>query len=220
MEAVIFFVFAAIALAGSLGVVLAPNPVHSALLLVATLISVAVFFLQLDAQLLAAVQIIVYAGAIVVLFLFVIMLLGVDKREALSEPIRYQRPAAVALGVIALAEVLFLGGNQWATGAPSQRGAIDAEGSGNIEQVARSLFTDYLWAFEITAALLVIAVVGGVVLARRSGQPVEIVPEEAAILAAAAEAEEGVAGAEPIAPVDTEPEPTVDAESVERGATT
>lgn len=205
MDAIIFFVFAAVALAGSLGVVLAPNPVHSALLLVATLVSVAVFFLQLDAQLLAAVQIIVYAGAIVVLFLFVIMLLGVDKREALTEPIRHQRPAAVALGVIALAEVLFLGGREWATGAPSQRGAIDAESTNNIEQVARTLFTDYLWAFEITAALLVIAVVGGVVLARRSGQPVDIVPEEEAILAAAAEAQEGVAGAEPIAPVDTEP---------------
>ncbi|MGH9050680.1 MAG: NADH-quinone oxidoreductase subunit J family protein [Acidimicrobiia bacterium] len=181
MELVIFVIFAALALAGALGVVLASNPVHCALSLVVTLVSVAVFFLQQDAQLLAAVQVIVYAGAIVVLFLFVIMLLGVDERESLRETIRYQRPAALILGGIALAEVLFLAGRTWATGAPSQRGSLDAPVDGdnlnNIERVARVLFTDFLWPFEITAALLVIAVVGGVVLARRSGQPVELLDE-------------------------------------------
>ena len=103
MTEVIFFVFAALALAGALGVVLARNPVHSALFLVVTLVSVAVFFIQQQAQLLAVVQIIVYAGAIVVLFLFVIMLLGVDREESLRDPIPYQRPAAIALGVIVLA---------------------------------------------------------------------------------------------------------------------
>jgi len=181
MEFGIFVVFAGLALAGSLTVVLARNPVHCALGLVLALVSVAVFFLQQDAQLLAAVQVIVYAGAVVVLFLFVIMLLGVDKEEALREPIRYQRPAALALGAIVLAEVLFLAGRTWATGAPSQRGPIEEEaGYNNIETVARTLFTDFLWPFEITAALLVIAVVGGVVLARRSGQPAELVDEGAA----------------------------------------
>ena len=105
MTEVIFFVFAALALAGALGVVLARNPVHSALFLVVTLVSVAVFFIQQQAQLLAVVQIVVYAGAIVVLFLFVIMLLGVDREESLRDPIPFQRPAAIALGVIVLGEI-------------------------------------------------------------------------------------------------------------------
>src|SRR5918996_1877506 len=98
MEFAIFVIFAVLALAGALLTVLAPNPVHCALGLVVTLVSVAVFFLQQEAQLLAAVQIVVYAGAVVVLFLFVIMLLGVDREETLLEPIRYQRPAALVLG--------------------------------------------------------------------------------------------------------------------------
>src|SRR5262249_40878561 len=91
---IVFFVFAALSIVGAVGVVASRNPVHSALWLVLTLVSVAVFFLQENAALLAAVQIIVYASAIVVLFLFVIMLLGVDREEALEDPIKYQRPAA------------------------------------------------------------------------------------------------------------------------------
>ena len=171
MTEVIFFIFAALALAGALGVVLARNPVHSALFLVVTLVSVAVFFIQQQAQLLAVVQIVVYAGAIVVLFLFVIMLLGVDREESLRDPIPFQRPAAIALGVIVLAEILFLAGHEWATGKPADSlhnikgGATDL--GGNVERVARVLFTDFLWPFEITSALLVIAVVGGVLLAQR-----------------------------------------------------
>ena len=182
MTPVIFFIFAALALVGALGVVVARNPVHSALLLVVTLVSVAVFFVQQQAHLLAAVQVIVYAGAIVVLFLFVIMLLGVDRAETFEEPLRFQRPAALALGVIVLAEVIFLTGHHWATGAkaPSEfalKGGGVALGN-NVERVARVLFTDFLWPFEITAGLLVIAVVGSVVLARRSGQAVEMVEED------------------------------------------
>jgi NADH-quinone oxidoreductase subunit J len=176
VTAVVFFVFAAIALAGAVGVVLARNPVHSALLLVVCLVSVGVFFLQQQAQLLFAVQIIVYASAIVVLFLFVIMLLGVDRQEQWAEPIRFQRPAAITLGVVILAEIILLGGGTWATGAHSTRGALERHG-GNIRPVAQVLFTDFLWPFELTAALLVIAVVGAVVLARRSGQPVEFADE-------------------------------------------
>lgn len=167
-EVVIFFVMAAVALGAAISMVIARNPVHSALLLVTVLIAIAVMFLLQDAQLLAAVQIIVYAGAIVVLFLFVIMLLGVDKSESMHDPVRAQRPIAIVLGVIALVEVLVLGGRQWATGVSKGPGLNDGTG-GNVERVARSLFTTYLWPFEITAILLIVAVVGGVVLARRSG---------------------------------------------------
>jgi len=197
VEVVVFFVAAALALGGAAGVVLARNPVHCALLLVVTLVAVAIFFLLQEAQLVAAVQIIVYAGAIVVLFLFVIMLLGVDREESLRDPIPYQRPAAVALGAILLGEIFVLAGRTWATGAPSVRGSVrgrvDGQDLGNVQRVARILFTDFLWAFELTAVLLVIAVVGAVVLARRSGQRAQLDEHERAIeeqIAAAEESEE------------------------------
>jgi NADH-quinone oxidoreductase subunit J len=207
LEAVIFFVAAALALAGAAGVVLARNPVHCALLLVVALVAVAIFFLLQEAQLVAAVQVIVYAGAIVVLFLFVIFLLGVDRQESLEDPIPYQRPAAIALGTLLLAEIFVLAGRNWATGARSVRGSatkpVDGRDLGNVERVARTLFTDFLWAFELTAALLVIAVVGAVVLARRSGQRAQLDEREQAIeeqiteaeLSEAAEEDEETAGA-------------------------
>ncbi len=170
MEAAVFFVCAAVILAGAFGVILARNPVHSALYLLVTLVGVAVLFLQLHAALVAAIQIVVYASAIVVLFLFVITLLGVDRHEPLADPRRFQRPAAVVLGVLVAVQIIVLAGRNWTTGvAPSGR-ALDPARTGNVERLARSLFTDYIWAFEMTAVLLVIAVVGGVVLARRSGQ--------------------------------------------------
>ncbi len=176
MTAVLFFIFAASSLAGAGGVVLARNPVHSALFLVQTLLSVAVLFLMQDAELLAAVQVIVYAGAIVILFLFVIMLIGVDRREVLTENLRFQRPIAVALGALVLAQIIFLTGHTWATGAATSSGVpINGSSGGdlgnNIQRVARVLFTDFLWPFELTALLLVVAVVGSVVLARGSGDP-------------------------------------------------
>jgi len=171
----LFFLMGGLTLLGALGVVLARNPVHSALFLVMTLLSVAVLFLLQDAELVAAVQVIVYAGAIVVLFIFVIMLLGVDRSEALTETLRFQRPIAVALGALVLVEILLLAGHSWATGAETTSG-VPITGGGdfgnNIQRVARVLFTDFLWPFQLTAVLLVIAVVGSVVLAKRSGQPV------------------------------------------------
>jgi NADH-quinone oxidoreductase subunit J len=173
MEAVVFFVFAAGVLGGALGVILARNPVHSALWLLTTLVSVAVLFLQLEAALVAAIQIVVYASAIVVLFLFVITLLGVDKHENLHESQKIQRPAAILLGLLLAVGIIAIADGHWATGAHSTRGALAAPRSGNVETLAKSLFTDFIWPFEITAVLLVIAVVGGVVLARRSGHRAE-----------------------------------------------
>ena len=164
----VFVVAAAVILSGAVGVVTGRNPVHCALSLVLTLFGVAVLFVAQDAQFLAAVQVIVYAGAIVVLFLFVIMLIGVDREEDVrAEPLRGQRPAAIAVGVLALAELLGLARfHHWVTGTPSGAGAASGPGS-NVEKLARSVFTRYLLPFEITSALLVIAVVGAVVLARR-----------------------------------------------------
>ena len=170
MDWAVFAVAGIATLAGAFGVIVSSNPVHSALMLVMTLFGIAVLFVAQSAHFLAAVQVIVYAGAIVVLFLFVIMLLGVDRAENLGvEPLRGQRFAAGLAGLLGLAEVLLLARNQWATGAASVAGPADGPGS-NVENLARSLFTRYLLAFEITSVLLVIAVVGAVVLARRTRQ--------------------------------------------------
>jgi NADH-quinone oxidoreductase subunit J len=175
VEAVVFFVCAAAVIIGALGVIAGRNPVHSALFLLLTLVSIAVLYLQLHAALVAAIQIVVYASAIVVLFLFVITLLGVDKREALDDAHPVQRVAAVVLGALALTGILVLvHGNRWVTGSHSARGALGRAESGNVETLAKSLFTDFVWAFEMTAVLLVIAVVGSVVLARRSGHRAEV----------------------------------------------
>jgi len=166
VDALVFVACAVIVLAGAAGVVFSRNPVHSALMLVMTLFGVAVLFVEQQADFLAAVQVIVYAGAIVVLFLFVIMLLGVDKQEAVDrEPLKGQRPAAIALGVIALAEIFLLVRTHWTTGAPAVAGPRGADP--DVEVLARSLFTRYVLGFEITSLLLVIAIVGAVVLARR-----------------------------------------------------
>jgi NADH-quinone oxidoreductase subunit J len=169
MEWAVFIVFAVAALAGSGGVVMARKPVHAALSLVLTLFSVAVFFVLQGAHFLAAVQVIVYAGAIVILFLFVIMLLGIDKEDVLDEPLPAQRPLAIAVGVALFAGLLLVAGILRPTGATASRGSATQGDVANVERVARSLFTDFLWPFEITSALLVIAVVGAVVLARRGG---------------------------------------------------
>ncbi|HVE94271.1 MAG TPA: NADH-quinone oxidoreductase subunit J [Acidimicrobiales bacterium] len=168
VDTLTFVLTAVIILSGALGVVLARNPVHAALMLVQTLFGVAVAFVAQGAHFLAAVQVIVYAGAIVVLFLFVIMLIGVDSEESIeAEPLRNQRPIAVILGVIALAELLLLGRQEWATGAPSVVAPLTGPAA-NIEQLARVIFTRYLFAFEATSVLLVIAVVAAVALARRA----------------------------------------------------
>jgi NADH-quinone oxidoreductase subunit J len=173
MEMVVFWFCAVAIISGALGVVLARNPVHSALFLLMTLVGVAVLFLQQHAALVAAIQIVVYASAIVVLFLFVITLLGVDEHESLHDPRRLQWPSAIALGVLLFLGIVVLANGHWATGAHSVRGALDPARTGNVRSLASSLFTEFIWAFEMTAVLLVIAVVGGVVLARRSGQRAE-----------------------------------------------
>lgn len=168
MEAAVFFVAAAIVLAGALGVVLARNPVHAALFLVQTLFGVAVLFVNLNAQFLAAVQVVVYAGAIVILFLFVLMLLGVDRYENLNiEPIMGQRPlAAVAwAGVVGTLLTVVVITADKLTGKPASTGRLTS--APDVNQLGEFLFTKYAFAFEITAALLTISVVGAVLLSRR-----------------------------------------------------
>jgi NADH-quinone oxidoreductase subunit J len=173
MDLLVFVIAAAIILGGAAGVIGFSNPVHNALSLVATLFGVAVLFVAQEAHFLAAVQIIVYAGAVVVLFLFVIMLLGVDEAEDLStDPLGGQRPAAAAAGItllgLAIAVVLLARADEGlVTGAPSLVGSLVEGEDSNIVRIARALFTDYLFAFETTSILLVVAIVAAVLLARR-----------------------------------------------------
>lgn len=168
-DVIVFVLCAVVILAGAVGVVTSRNPVHAALSLVATLFGVAVLFIEQDADFLAAVQVIVYAGAIVVLFLFVIMFLGVDRREDISlEPLRGQRPLAFLLIAATLGLVIAMAASShWVTGAHAVSGSTTAGHHTNVYLLGKSVFTTYLWAFEVTAGLLVIAVVGAVVLARR-----------------------------------------------------
>ncbi len=171
-----FLVTGAICLAGALGVVLFRNPVHNALSLVATLFGVAVLFIAQEAYFLAAIQVIVYAGAIVILFLFVIMLLGVDRTEHFErEPLLGQRPVAAVLGIAILGLTLtaLLSTAAEVTGDSSVLAPLDPE-IPDIERLGRVLFTDYIFAFEITAVLLTIAVIGAVVLARRAGAAIDL----------------------------------------------
>jgi NADH-quinone oxidoreductase subunit J len=169
VEATVWVIAAAIILLGACGVVFLSNPVHNALSLVATLFGVAVLFVQQQAYFLAAIQVIVYAGAIVVLFLFVIMLLGVDRIDLLGhERKAWRRPVAAVSAVVlaVLVLVLALSGIAHVTGEKSQTASLHGHGN-NIQQLGQVLFTNYVWAFEITAVLLTIAVVAAVMLSRR-----------------------------------------------------
>jgi NADH-quinone oxidoreductase subunit J len=177
-DTITFAVAAVICVVGALGVVLSTHPVHSALMLVMTLFGVAVLFVEENAQFLAVVQVIVYAGAIVVLFLFVIMLLGIDRAEAISaDPLKGQRAVALSLGLLVLVEVVLLARGRWPTGAHSTAGVLNQGTTPNVNILGTSIFTTFLLPFEITSALLVIAVVGAVVLARRPRRPSEGSPE-------------------------------------------
>ncbi len=169
---------ALLVIGGAAGVVLGRNPVHCALSLVTTIFGIALLFIDQGADFLAAVQIIVYAGAIVILFLFVIMLLGVDRKEARShEGPRSLLPVGVVAGIVVVVELLVLVRvHYWATGSKAVTEAANGPGE-NIQKLGQSIFTGYLLPFEATSALLVIAVVAAVVLVRRSAQGAEAHPQ-------------------------------------------
>jgi NADH-quinone oxidoreductase subunit J len=173
VELIVFAVAAAACLAGAIGVVASRNPVHAALSLVGTLFGIAVLFVAQEANFLAAVQVIVYAGAIVVLFLFVIMFLGVDQAEDLRvEPLGGgQRAAAGVLGagVVALVLTALIQTSGEATGIPRAVGSL-SDGT-DVSLLSEAIFTRYVFAFEITSVLLVVAVVGAVQMVRRVRGP-------------------------------------------------
>jgi NADH-quinone oxidoreductase subunit J len=163
-ELVAFIVLAPLSVVAALGMVFNRNAVYSALLLVINFFCLAIFYLMLEAQFLAAVQVIVYAGAIMVLFLFVLMLLGVEREEILTETIKGQRTAAVILCALLLAGIItsVLAG----VFQVGQAGLTAANAGGNVAAVGRLLFTRYTLAFEATGVLLLVAGVGALVLGK------------------------------------------------------
>ena len=163
-EAVVFWILGGIALIGALGVVCAPKAVYSAIFLAMTMIALAVLYIAQEALFLGVVQVVVYTGAVMMLFLFVLMLVGVDNSESLVETIRGQRVAAIAVGV-GFGVLLVAGIGTVSTSGYT--GLPEANSSGNVEGLAALIFTRYLWAFELTGALLITAALGAMVLAHR-----------------------------------------------------
>ena len=161
---VTFWLLAPLMVLSALGILFVRKAVHSALLLAVVMISMAVMYLIQDAPFLFAVQIIVYTGAILMLFLFVLMLVGVDASDSLVETIKGQRLLAVLTG-LAFGLLLVVGVAQVSVGAAS--GLDAANGQGNVQGLANLLFSDYVFAFEATSALLITAAIGAMVLAHR-----------------------------------------------------
>jgi len=160
----VFWILAPIMVLAALGILVVRKAVHAALLLAVVMISLAVLYLVEDAPFLFSVQIIVYTGAILMLFLFVVMLVGVDASDSLVETIRGQRVWALVFGLL-FGATLVVGVAQVSVGAVT--GLASANQDGNVQGLAQLLFTKYVFAFEVTSALLITAAMGAMVLAHR-----------------------------------------------------
>jgi NADH-quinone oxidoreductase subunit J len=162
-EAVTFWILGPIAVLGALGVLFSRKAVHSALMLAATMLSLAVLYLAQDAPFLGVVQVVVYTGAVMMLFLFVLMLVGVDSADSLVETLRGQRVAAlvaaVGFGVLLIAGI--------GDAVTTNTGLKEANQDGNVQGLANLIFSRYVFAFEVTSALLIVAAMGAMVLAHR-----------------------------------------------------
>lgn len=168
-EKVLFIIFAVVALASALNILLQRSPLYGALSLIGTLLALSALYMTLRAQFIAAVQIVVYAGAIMVLFIFVIMLLNVPKDQPQIEKQKGLRYLAIPFAGLLIAEMFFVL-------RPIRLNTLPPIPSGNADQavgttwsIGTALFTDYLLPFEVTSILILMAVVGAMVLARREG---------------------------------------------------
>jgi NADH-quinone oxidoreductase subunit J len=163
-EAFLFWVGSVIAVTGALGLIFSKKAVHSALCLAAVMICLALFYMAQGAMFLGIVQIVVYTGAIMMLFLFVLMLIGVDAAESLTETIRGQRWSAVLVAVLfgAVLAGVFAHAN---LGPFAGVDAANAAAGGNVPSLAHLLFAKYYWAFEVSSAVLITSAIGAMVLA-------------------------------------------------------
>ena len=161
---VAFWILAPIMVLAALGIVFTRKAVHSALLLAVVMLGLSILYLVQDAPFLFVVQIIVYTGAILMLFLFVLMLVGVDASDSVVETIKAQRVMSIVVGLL-FGGLLVLGVAQVSAGAPT--GLTAANQGGNVQGLAQLLFSNYVLAFEATSALLITAAIGAMVLAHR-----------------------------------------------------
>lgn len=164
-EEVTFWILGPVALAGALALVLARNAVHSALFLVVTMLSLGVLYMVQQAPFLGFVQIIVYTGAIMMLFLFVLMLVGRDSSDSVVEVLRGQRLAGTVLGLGFAGLVVGALARALTDVPPAGLAPVNDTGGGNVAQIGVLLFTQYLFPFELTSALLIVAALGAMVLA-------------------------------------------------------
>jgi NADH-quinone oxidoreductase subunit J len=166
METLLFWLLAVIALVASVSMIIQRNPVYSALFLITTLLSLAGLFLLLSAHFLAVIQIIVYAGAIMVLFLFVIMLLDVRRTEAAPSRVKLQKSLGLLLGVVFFVEAILVL-RSGVIGDTAAVAAPPAEDFGTALALGRALFTGYLFPLQLAAVLLFVALIGAIVLSKR-----------------------------------------------------
>jgi NADH-quinone oxidoreductase subunit J len=163
-EAVMFWVLAPLMVVAALGLLFAKKAVHAALGVAFVMVSLGIFYLAQDADFLGIIQVFVYTGAVMMLFLFVLMLVGVDSSDSLVETIKGQRWAGLLLAV-ALGLLLIAGIGSVTFGRA--KGLADANADGNVMGVAAKIFSQYVWSFEVTSALLITAAMGAMVLAHR-----------------------------------------------------
>jgi NADH-quinone oxidoreductase subunit J len=169
METLLFWLLSVIALIASVSMIIQRNPVYSALFLIATLLSLAALFLLLNADFLAAIQIIVYAGAIMVLFLFVIMLLDVRRTEVTASRVKLQKSLGILLGVVFFVETLLVLRSSTVKEMARQATTPVDPDFGTAAALGRALFTHYVFPLQLAAILLFVALIGAVVLAKRRG---------------------------------------------------
>ena len=162
-EAVMFWILAPLAVISALGMLLVKKAVHSALLLAWVMITLAIFYIAQDALFLGIVQIVVYTGAVMMLFLFILMLVGVDSSDSLKETIPGLRPIAITAAIGFGGLLTSLIGR--ATLGHDAYGLAEANSAGNVQSLAQLLFSDYVWPFEVVSALLITAALGAMVLA-------------------------------------------------------
>ena len=173
-EAVLFWVLAPLTVAAALGMLLVKKAVHSAILMASVMVNLAIFYIAQDALFLGIVQIVVYTGAVMMLFLFILMLVGVDSSDSLTETIPGLRPIAItaALGFGGLMMSLI----SRATLGRNAIGLDAANSLGNVEGIAQLLFSRYVWPFEVVSALLITAALGAMVLAHH--QSIQVRPTQ------------------------------------------
>mgnify|MGYP005648646895 FL=1 len=175
LESLMFIIMSLIIIACAIGVVFQKNPIYSAVFLIQTMVSLAVLYVLLHAQFVAAVQVMVYAGAIMVIFVFVIMLLNLNKEDLKGDrnKLPLQKPAAIILGLILVVMIGVIMTRTIYQGAQGEYTPEVMDQIGNTQLVGKMLFTKYVLPFEIASILLFAAIVGAIVLAKK-----QIIKEE------------------------------------------